>query len=206
MTEIEPADPGYQGLQLLVELERTGAITETSLQLPPDTPFDQYESLAYMFGRVHRQSAWVLGDLLNFGERAYGEKYAQAEAATGLAKQTLENYCSVCSRVPRSRRRKSLAFSIHAEVASLPPVEQTEWLAKAAKEGWRRGRIREELAPMRAAADLEIAEKRAARQAMLNGDPEPLPVIEEVPPAAASHICQCQKCGRYHRDDVDIAE
>jgi hypothetical protein len=188
-----------QGLKFLVELERTGAITETSLQLPPDVPYDQYEALAYMFGRVHRQTAWVLGDLLNYGEKVYGEKFAQAEAATGLAKSTLENYCSVCNRIPRSRRKKSLAFSIHAEVASLSPAEQTEWLSKASKEGWRRGRIREELAPMRAAAELEVAQKREARTAMLNGD---VPV--EPTPAVKSHLCECRSCGRVHRNDVDV--
>jgi hypothetical protein len=190
-------DSPSQGLQFLVELERTGAITETSLVLPPDVPYDQYEALAYMFGRVHRQTAWVLGDLLNYGEKAYGEKYAQAEAATGLARSTLENYCSTCNRIPRSRRRKGLAFSIHAEVASLSPAEQTDWLSKAAKEGWKRGRIREELAPLRAAAELTAEEKREARLAILNGKP----ASEVLPP---THLCSCLTCGRTHRNDVDV--
>lgn len=214
MSELELFDPSYRGLQMLAELERTGAITETSLQLPPDVDWDVYESLAYLFGRIHRQSAWVIGDLLNYGEAVYGEKYAQAAESTGLAQSTLENYCSVCNRVPRSRRRKQLAFSIHAEVASLSPTEQTEWLSKAAREGWKRGRIREELAPRRAAAALEQQRKHEARQEMLHPTP-PAPIItdsgaEVFPPAVepelAPHICHCFVCGRDHRDDVDVTE
>lgn len=192
-------DGPSQGLKFLVELEQSGAITETSLTLPPDVPYDQYEALAYMFGRVHRQTAWVLGDLLNYGEKVYGEKFSQAEAATGLAKSTLENYCSVCNRIPRSRRRKSLAFSIHAEVASLSPREQTEWLGKAVSEGWKRGRIREELAPLRRAADLDVEQRREARAAILNGA-SPVEILPQ------THLCSCLLCGRTHRNDVDVED
>jgi hypothetical protein len=188
-----------QGMKLLVELEQSGAITETSLVLPPDVPYDQYEALAYMFGRVHRQTAWVLGDLLNYGEKAYGEKFSQAEAATGLAKSTLENYSSVCNRIPRSRRRKGLAFSIHAEVASLSPKEQTEWLGKAASEGWKRGRVREELAPLRRAVELSEEERRVARAAILNGARP----VEVLPP---TRLCACLSCGRIHRNDMDVPD
>ena len=188
-----------QGLKLLVELEQSGAITETSLVLPPDVPFDQYEALAYLFGRVHRQTAWVIGDLLNYGEKVYGEKFSQAEAATGLAKSTLENYSSVCNRIPRSRRRKSLAFSIHAEVASLSPKEQSEWLGKAASEGWKRGRIREELAPLRRATELSEEERREARAAILGGARP----AEVLPP---TRLCACLTCGRLHYSDIDVPD
>lgn len=105
------------GLQLLSELEKAGAITETSLRLPPDIPWDRYEALVTMFGQLHRTSAWLLGDALNYGEKVYGETYAQAATWTGLAEQTLANYASTCGRVPRSRRRSTLSFSVHSEVA-----------------------------------------------------------------------------------------
>lgn len=191
-----------QGLQLLAELERTGAITDTSLVLPPDLTYDQYDALACMFGQIHRQTAFLLGDLLNYGEKVYGHTYAQASASTGLAEQTLMNYASVCSRIPRSRRRKQLAFSVHAEVASLPPREQEVWLTKAVDEGWTRSILREELAPVRAAVALGVSES-------LNG-PVPaervVPAPEFIPPAGESHICQCLTCGRYHRSDRDVEE
>jgi hypothetical protein len=138
----ELATQPSQGIQLLAQLEQSGAITATALVLPPDTPYEQCEALAAMFGQLHRTSAWLIGDLLNHIERAYGETYAQAAEATGLSKGTLMNYTSVCSHIPRSRRRASLPFSTHAEVAYLPPVEQEEWLKKASDRQWTKAELR----------------------------------------------------------------
>lgn len=137
-----PAVRAAGALELLSSLEQAGAITKTSLSLPPDLPWDQYEALASMFGQLHRTSAWLIGDLLNFGEKVYGETYVQAAALTGLSEQTLINYASVCKHVPRSRRRASLSFSVHAEVAYLDPPDQEEWLKKAVEQGWKRPQLR----------------------------------------------------------------
>jgi S-formylglutathione hydrolase FrmB len=138
-----------KGIQLLGDLEAAGAITATSLSLPLDLPFDQYESLMAMFGQLHRTSAWLIGDGLNFGERVYGETYAQAAEATGLTKGALMNYASVCAHIPRSRRRATVAFSTHMEVAYLEPDEQKYWLDQAAANHW----TKEELRAARKAAD-----------------------------------------------------
>lgn len=214
-----------QGYQLLVQLEQSGAITATSLNLPPDLPFDQFEALAYMFGRIRDQSAWVIGDLLNYGEKAYGHKYAQAEAATGLAEQTLMNYSSVCGRVPKSRRRKGLKFSHHAEVASLSPDDQNHWLSLAYKGGWPRSRLRFELdewkrqkildamdptvAAVQPVAIQAAVEDRQGTVPDRNGD-VPLTARQEIDKArvevlpAETHICHCLVCGRAHRSDIDV--
>lgn len=148
-------DASSEGLQLLAILENRGAITETSLVLPPDTPFDTCEALAGMLGQLHRMNPWLIGDLLLHVERVYNETYAQAAEATGLAPQTLINYTSTCNRVPRSRRRKKVPFSIHSEIAWLEPKEQEDWLRRVSREDWPRERVREELAPLRAAKRLE---------------------------------------------------
>lgn len=184
-------------LQLLAELEKSGAITETSLQLPLDLPFDQFEAIITMLGQLHRTSAWTLGDALNFGEKVYGETYAQATVWSGLAEQTLINYASVCGRVPRSRRRKELPFSVHSEVAWLDPAEQKEWLGKAAAGRWTRAHLRDAMAPMREAKAAAEAEEKNRRE---DGGVR----IPKLPPAVVSSICQCMTCGRRHRNDVDI--
>lgn len=72
-----------------------------------------------------------LGDLLRFGEVTYGERYAQAMDVTGLAYQTLANAAWVAGSVDVSRRRETLSFGHHAEVAALPAAEQVAWLDKA---------------------------------------------------------------------------
>ena len=191
-----------QGLQLLAELESAGAITETSLTLPPDIPWDRYEALVTMFGQIHRTSAWLLGDALNYGEKVYGETYTQAAVWTGLADQTLANYASTCSRVPRSRRRSALSFSVHSEVAWLEPREQEEWLDKVSSNGWTRSVLREELAPMRAKKQLEESRERRERAAILSGGGMP----PEILPPAVTHLCSCLACGRVHRNDIDVED
>lgn len=223
----ELTDPEEESLGLLAELEKLGIATKTALILPPDLPFDQYEAMAAMIGEFQRQSTWLLGDLLNYGEKVYGETYSQAAAATGLAEQTLMNYASVCGRVPRSRRIRGLAFSIHAEVASLPAQEQTMWLKRAVKEGWSRGRIREELSIARGRIEIPPPPAREIGTGFVpdapvdsvfepelgqpdrNGSPQlrTAAPTEVLPPAVGEvHICQCVACGRYHRTDQDVVE
>lgn len=167
MSELVPTPSA--GIQLLAELEAAGAITPTALILPPDTPYDQCEALAAMFGQLHRTSAWLIGDLLNHIERVYGETYAQAAEATGLTKGALMNYTWVCSKIPRSRRRPKVAFSTHMDVAALEPADQDHWLKEAEKNHW----TKEEL--------------RIARKAEDN----PTPALE-------NHICECPRCGNSH--------
>ncbi len=178
------------GLELLAELERSGAVTATSLTLPPDLPFDRYEALATMFGQLHRTSQWLIGDLINYGEKVYGETYAQAEKLTGLAPQTCANYSSVCSRIPRSRRRPKVNFSLHAEVASMKPDEQKKWLRLAEDKQWTRVQLRDQILPGRHEKYQSVAAE--------NGS--------EVLPAENNHVCQCHACGRWHRSDVDVVQ
>jgi hypothetical protein len=140
-----PAERAAVGLELLADLEKSGAATLTSLTLPTDLPWEQYESLAFMLGQLHRTSAWLIGDLLNFGEKVYGETYAQAAEATGLSPGTLQNYTSVCSRIPRSRRRAAVPFSTHAEVAYKEPEEQEEWLNRAEQQRWTKAELRAQM-------------------------------------------------------------
>lgn len=151
MSELVPGSTN--GMQLLAALEETGAITQTALVLPPDISYDQCEALAAMFGQLHRTSAWLIGDLLNHIERVYGETYAQAAEATGLSKGALMNYTSVCSHIPRSRRRPRVPFSTHMEVAYLEPDEQERWLKEAEQNRW----TKEELRNARKGTDLTPA-------------------------------------------------
>lgn len=143
----EVVEVRHSGLEVLATLERLGAVTSTSLELPEDMPYEQYAALGVALSRAYRTVNWMLADWINFGERVYGEKYAQAVDETGLHPGTLMNYASIARRVPRERRVAGVAFGIHAEVASLPPKEQTEWLEKAKANDWKRDDLRAELRP-----------------------------------------------------------
>lgn len=139
-------DPEHTSTELLRKLEESGAITATALLLTDHhLPYDTFEALGAFLGKVNRSCSFWIGDWLNFGEAVYGEKMAQAAEATGLAPQTLINRASVCRHIPPERRKASLAFGIHAEVAYLNPEERDSWLAKAEREQWTRARLREEM-------------------------------------------------------------
>lgn len=167
MTDLAPLPS--KGIQLLAELEKAGAITPTALVLPPDTSYSQCEALAAMLGQLHRTSQWLIGDLLNHIERVYGETYSQAAHVTGLSKGALMNYTSVCSRIPRSRRRHKVPFSTHMEVAYLEPAEQDRWLKEAEQNDWTKIELRE-------------ARRKEAG--------EDLPALEVQ--------CVCSTCGNVH--------
>ena len=174
MTEVIPSPS--TGIQLLAELESNGAITPTALKLPPETTLDQCVALAGMFGQLHRTSAWLIGDLMLHTEKVHGETYPQVAEATGLSPGTLHNYTSVCSRIPRSRRRAAVPFSTHAEVAYLEPEDQDKWLKEAQDNKWTK------------------AELRDARN---KEDGNPPPAVEVV--------CTCPTCGNTHMHPVEDA-
>lgn len=153
------------GLELLASLEREGHITPVSLTITdPDFPYEQWAALGAYLGEIKKRSSWYLGDWLNFGASGvYDERYAQALKETGLRYETLTNYAWVCRQVVRSRRRDRLPFGVHAEVASMEPREQVEWLAAAEANEWTTTQIRE--------AIREAKEKSAS----LTTAPEPAP-------------------------------
>lgn len=95
--------------------------------------FLRYAALGAWLGGISTAVKWWIGDWLNFGEGAWGERYAQAAEATGLDIGTLQNRAYVCRQVLPSRRREDLSFTAHLKVAKLEPAAQTKWLEHAAK-------------------------------------------------------------------------
>lgn len=135
----------FEGMATLVQLE---ALTPTAFlpeRLGKELTFDQYETFAGAFGSVNRSCAWWIGDLLNAAEAVHGESFAQIAFRTGLSEQTLLNRKYVCAHVPVTRRRASLPFSVHAEVAPLSAKQQKYWLDRAEKGGWTREILREHM-------------------------------------------------------------
>jgi len=141
--------------------------TPTSLTLPLDLLYEDYETIGAFIGMVGDASRWWLADWLAQGEHLYGEKVAQAAELTRRAPQTLVNAASISRRVPPQRRRLKVSFTAHAEVASLEPADQKRWLKTAETE------------------DLRTHELRARIQAERNGTPD---VLDE------REVCKC--CGR----------
>jgi hypothetical protein len=114
--------------------------------------FDSWVDVGRQLVRMSRASAWWLGDWLVYGETTYGRRYTIALEVTNFDYQTLRNYAWVARRFPVSRRRDTLSFQHHAEVASLPEPEQELWLQRAERLHWTRNEFRRQLAASRARA------------------------------------------------------
>lgn len=135
LARLEAASAAEQGLM-------PGEFTATAYILPDSLGFEDWRRAGYTLQRMERSIRWWIGDWLAYGERAYGETYAQAVEATGRKVQDLMNMAWVAARVEISRRREDLSWSHHAEVAALDSPDQGRLLTEAAESGWSSREIR----------------------------------------------------------------
>jgi hypothetical protein len=110
---------------------RSAKMTNISWSAPEALPFEQWVRDGRRLGMIGRGVGWWIGDWLRFGNARYGEKYVRAAKITGYDVQTLMNMVYVASNIEPARRRESLSWSHHAELASLSPAEQDGWMDRA---------------------------------------------------------------------------
>lgn len=167
----QPLAEQSQAVQLLLTLEENGALTETELVLTdPGLEFDRYEGLGAFLGAMKRRSSWWIGDWINFGEGVYGDRFAQALAATGLNEQTLLHYSFVCKQIAPSRRQATVSFGAHALVCRMEAKEQSHWLKMAARKEWGERELRDAIKAKRVDTRPPLFDDPA--------DPDPSSVVE----------------------------
>ncbi len=85
-------------------------------------PFEDWMNAGRSLRDLREQSEmafmWSWGDWITYGQTAYGEKYSQGMAVTGLAYQTLANYKWTASKTPK-------------EIRGLPGLTQRHYIAVA---------------------------------------------------------------------------
>ena len=111
-------------------------LTSRGLLLCGDISFDEWEQIGVALQRVAAMIQFAVGDWINYGERKWGERYAQAIEEIDAQYQTLRNQRYVAAHVPLSRRRDKLTYSHHAEVAALEATDQERFLIEAEIQGW----------------------------------------------------------------------
>ena len=146
------------------------------LALAPGLPYARWETIGRALWAMEWGRLWWLGDWLTYGECAYGERAAQAEALGGYDYATLSAARWVCGRIAPDRRRPELSFAHHRQVAALAPAEQERWLTAAAREGWTLQELRAvlravptPLEALRREWARATAEERAAFRAEVSG-------------------------------------
>jgi uncharacterized protein (DUF1778 family) len=119
--------------------------------LLPGVGFEAWATLGRRINGLSSACSWCLGDWLVYGEQAFAQRYKTAFEATSLDYQTLRNYAWVTRRFEMSRRRDTVSFQHHAEVAALPEAEQDLWLLRAERSRWSRNELRRRLSAQRRA-------------------------------------------------------
>jgi hypothetical protein len=103
-------------------------IRETGIEFQGELTREEWNDLGCRIARVAKSIGFIVGDWINYGEKRWGEMYADAIQRTGLDYQTLRDYAYTARRVELSLRNDKLDFSHHRAVAKLEPAEQRRWL------------------------------------------------------------------------------
>ena len=153
--------------------------SRTQLPLPDDLTYEEWEDIGRTLDAVEAASQWWRGDWLNYGERKYGEKYAQAIEVTGKSPQGLMNAAWVAGKFETSRRRETLSWSHHAEVAALDHDIQDQLLDQAESEEWTRNVLRDAV--------------RRYRLALANPDGDDADAVYEITSERTRQLAGAQK-------------
>lgn len=110
-------------------------VTDVGLEFRRDIEYDQWLTLMATLQQLSTAFQFAIGDALNYGQKRYGEKYAQAMDATGCAYQSLANWSWVATNVPIDNRIAGLSWTHHRLVAHVGTSEQKLILESAKSRG-----------------------------------------------------------------------
>jgi hypothetical protein len=134
---VKPSSPGA--------LDNSVLLRKSGLLFARGVGFNKWEAIGQQLLSVTESTTWWIADWIAYGEQTFQDRYREAVQRTSLNYQTLRNYVWVARRFELSRRRDSLSFGHHAEVAALEQPEQDYWLRKAEELTWSRNRLRNEV-------------------------------------------------------------
>ena len=156
-------------------------VTATSLSFNRELRFEEWDTLMQHLLSMEQSVQWWLGDMLLYGEAAYGEKYAQAATLSGRSINTLANWVYISKAFPQNRRRESVRWSCYRELAPIrDEQEQDGWLDAVEDGGWTREELRFAL---RENPTADSPPRRAPLQPKPGGTPsvgEALPEVERI--------------------------
>ena len=107
-----------------------------------------FSSWRHTFEQIWRfQSAlpWWLGDILSYGEGAYGEDYAAVIPEGTRAAESLRVYKWVAEAIAPEDRVAELSWTHHRLVAGMIPAMQVEWLKRALEGDWSTQQLKAEI-------------------------------------------------------------
>jgi hypothetical protein len=123
-------------------------LTPCGMRLPKRLSLEDWAAVGRELGKQQNALQWQIGDWWILSDHSYGERSSLVETEdwTGPAYSTCANVGTVCKAFELSRRRESLSFSHHLEVADLPPQQADEllnWAAEPLGQGSQRRSVRD---------------------------------------------------------------
>src|SRR6266699_197956 len=118
---------------------------EIALQLDEGLSYEEWSKMGIGLQKLEGSAMWWLGDWLNYGELAYGEKYKDALEKTDYAYDTLRTAKYTAKGFAMDRRRSNLPWTFHHEVLSLDKAEQDQVLDLAETEKLSQAKLRTEV-------------------------------------------------------------
>ena len=100
------------------------------LEVPARLSWSDWEARVRNLGMVRKKLPWYVGDLLIYGEQAFGEKASQLLNEFGYTERQLSQYRYVAKRFP-VEDRCDLPWSWHQAAAALPKRERDKALTAA---------------------------------------------------------------------------
>jgi len=111
-------------------------VSETAWEPLRLLDYNEWAHAGETLQRVHRASAFWVGDWLAYGSLHYPEVWEQAVDLTGLEYKTLQVIMDVAEKMPPSRRIEGLSWSHHRAVAYLDDTDtQDRLLGEAQTDG-----------------------------------------------------------------------
>src|SRR3712207_5096272 len=92
-----------EGGPLTADERRYVTAVATGLAIREGMPYEMWAGLVGRLVEAEKRVHWYLADLINFGERRYGEMYSQALDAASWSYQTLRDVTWVGRRFELSR-------------------------------------------------------------------------------------------------------
>lgn len=120
-------------------------LAETGLTVVGHPTWAEHLAAGDVIQRMIKSCQWAFGDWQNYARsRPDFAMFRDAVVvAAGISLQTAKNVAYVAGAIAPSRRRDTVDFSTHAEVAGLEPSDQSKWLEKTETEGWTRQELRD---------------------------------------------------------------
>jgi hypothetical protein len=104
------------------------------LELSQDTTIEESLAVLDYTTQMSDHVGFMIGDVLNFSQTKWGDKYTVALNQTHRALSTLKGYAEASRRIPAAKRQAALSFTAHREILRLPDDKMDVVLKEVGKQ------------------------------------------------------------------------